>query len=583
MIIIENKMKKFFLILWVLLIFIDYIICDKIHYTNLRNRFNKNVANRTTYQIVLPVSEKITLIETQGLVNTTSSSHDAATDEENDDRDYVSKDDLIKNSNDLHRRLHLNSGSSWNKSGSRLEKSNNRRNSYHTVTSTTTSPKKPNYSPELIKKFLSKFPVDRNDEIFSDPSFQDKLNEIAKLSYQITTEPTLDDNDDEDLVQAQNTNINAAEEKYASHYNDNRYNKFQNANNNPYNDKNGWVTLDAIPWSTSKVSKWHPNKNINQRPTYGHVQPVSPNWPDDLSSVPYQPSRPPHPQNNFDPFSDDDYRPVHGYRPPKPSYSYDTETPSKPSWSSFADNRPHTYGQKPNTDYYTHRPPAYSYGYSDNNYSPSNNYDSQYKPSHWNEDIITDGQPSRFPEKQSYQPRPQPPSPTPPPHSYYNQHPSSYPSNGNGEWVLISTTKGYHFPTKYGKRAIALTNSDSSASASQQQSSITAASTSSNVQSVQISVLPKGGMNSTNTTTSHDGIIEVDASNESVEESVMTTTLSPTTTKKPKQVKLRRKKLTRKKIPLSSRQKDSTAVLAAVGAGMVPATVAMLMPMVMGR
>lgn len=31
-------------------------------------------------------------------------------------------------------------------------------------------------------------------------------------------------------------------------------------------DRNGWVTLDAIPWSKSKISKWQANTPTTSRP-----------------------------------------------------------------------------------------------------------------------------------------------------------------------------------------------------------------------------------------------------------------------------------------------------------------------------
>lgn len=35
------------------------------------------------------------------------------------------------------------------------------------------------------------------------------------------------------------------------------------AHHHPFDDKNGWVTLDPVPWSSSKISKWHPNMEIH--------------------------------------------------------------------------------------------------------------------------------------------------------------------------------------------------------------------------------------------------------------------------------------------------------------------------------
>lgn len=64
---------------------------------------------------------------------------------------------------------------------------------------------------------------------------------------------------------------------------------------NAHEDKKGWVTLDAIPWSKSKISKWQANPT-SQRP-WPEVKP----WDKDNTAKPWQsdpyPSRPTYESN----------------------------------------------------------------------------------------------------------------------------------------------------------------------------------------------------------------------------------------------------------------------------------------------
>lgn len=50
--------------------------------------------------------------------------------------------------------------------------------------------------------------------------------------------------------------------------------------NHPFDDNRGWITLDPVPWSTSKVSKWKPNHAGDRPWMYGPPQQAtsSPLW-----------------------------------------------------------------------------------------------------------------------------------------------------------------------------------------------------------------------------------------------------------------------------------------------------------------
>lgn len=64
-------------------------------------------------------------------------------------------------------------------------------------------------------------------------------------------------------------------------------NKYFGTNAN--DERNGWVTLEAIPWSKSKISKWQANTNP-QRPW-----PEMKIWNKPNSEKPWDPNRPSRP------------------------------------------------------------------------------------------------------------------------------------------------------------------------------------------------------------------------------------------------------------------------------------------------
>ncbi|KAL0266748.1 UNVERIFIED_CONTAM: hypothetical protein PYX00_009204 [Menopon gallinae] len=193
--------------------------------------------------------------------------------------------------------------------------------------------------------------------------------------------------------------------------------------NHPFEDNKNWVTLETVPWSTSMVSKWQPN-----------VQPTHP------SPSSFEPPSQPHRPSEDKPWH-------YG--------SMSTSQPTLQTWT-------------------THRPAPVTTNYG--SYTPvaSSNFP-QHKPSsQWgigNNDIITDNRPTNFPignggyqsfhgstqNFHSHSPSYQEAQHTMTTHQVtrptrypsINKHPSTYPDTGNGEWVLLSTTKGYSVPSGY--------------------------------------------------------------------------------------------------------------------------------------
>lgn len=426
--------------------------------------------------------------------------------------------------------------------------------------------KKNSYSPSLLKKFIK----DYSDKIKNaDESTRNALKEIEKMNKKQT-------NADEEVTtdRMDFSSDDEIEQKY-NKWNDRHSHKPQ-SQTNPYNEKDGWVTLEAVPWSSSKVSKWYPNNNkFSHKNSYDSPLSHQPSYEDDDDRYHNNFPKPRPPPNYHDEFNDDyaDDNPTL-----KPVYtSYDTHRPSQ------SNNRPqYSWSQNQNTGYEqrpTYKPrPQYDYAqstsnshshhqspYDDDRHDLNDYYDiDRNTPKPWSQDIITDNRPSNFPYRS---PLKRPHSSDREPDSKYR--PFSHPDTGNGEWILVSTTKGYQTPKRNGKRALNFTNIQANDLLSHH--------------SVKLTVLPP--KNNTFSydrkpmTLSHGGMLEVESSFESVEDSAALSNSG----NKPLVVK---KHKVYRNVPMTkgiTTSNDGPAMLAAVGAGMIPATMAMLMPMVLGR
>lgn len=321
--------------------------------------------------------------------------------------------------------------------------------------------------------------------------------------------------------------------------------------NHPFDDRKGWVSLEPVPWSVAKISKW------NSR--YKPQESAKPTWMDNYGSNNYQSSSSnynsyknpykPRPTNNY-------YNDQNNYYMEEPSNNgfYDRNTNVKPSYSS---------------PYYVQKLQVQT----------SMDYPGQMnKISHKDEedcahygDIITDGLPANFPD---------PPQMLDPNRRQSNSepHPASHPFSGEGEWVLLSTTKGYKYP-KHRSRERSL-NLDGDANSIGVH------------RSVRLTVLPPLKDSKVNMTTSHGGMLQVESTHHTVEEDRKQQLKKQK--QKVKQKPSRRpnrvmrlpnqvKAVTASAVTTRNNAPDSSAVLAAVGAGMIPATMAMLLPMAMSR
>jgi hypothetical protein len=332
----------------------------------------------------------------------------------------------------------------------------------------------------------------------------------------------------------------------------------------PYDDRDGWVTLESIPWSSSKISKWQSSNIGNKRPQWtkpsDHLEnrPLTQNWNSEKPSKPWE-------------------RPHHGDRPTdwkyekpvRPQY-LTSNRPTADSWSQESTHKPVPHLERPVGDYH---------------YKPSHDHHQQWVTSN-HPDIITEGTPENWPvpihrpggtgsfkpwtsaatdhthkvqhdDDYKYESNRRPPTPV----VYHDGgRPQNYPENGEGEWVLLSSTKGYSLPIRHHSYQRALTLNPKPITSTR---------------SVKLTVLP--ALNGTaNTTTSHGGLLEVESTFQSVDEAQRDHVLKRTDNDtKPVNVRI---------VSGPVQQKGSRrAVLAAVGAGMLPAAMALLVPMMLGR
>lgn len=366
------------------------------------------------------------------------------------------------------------------------------------------SAKKVVYSPILLKKFMKEYTEKLKN---ADISTKNAIQKIHEKIYEQQQTSNENKNDHSELPLEFDKSIEEMEQKYnLNGYNDNYNDDRRKRPSDPYKDRDGWVTLEAVPWSSSSVSKWYPHGNEDEtrrRPSAHSVRPYN-NKPD---KFPYHDD------------VDEDY-----YHRPKPSY-VDRDRPSV--YSAWTKPQSMNSNSRP-------RPKPYQFGESS---FGSNKYYDHDRDSHsnrpWNSggEIITDNRPSEFPSE-SHRPH------------YHDEdhfnaassnHHSSFqdrPNEGNGEWVLISTTKGYQMAggnnrRQPGKRA--LDSSDT------QSGTIVKVPRSMRMhKALKLTVLPaedpdKNSTFSTDsskkkqTTTIHGGMVEIDATHQSIEDDVRAT------------------------------------------------------------
>lgn len=292
---------------------------------------------------------------------------------------------------------------------------------------------------------------------------------------------------------------------------ENYFDNMERKNRRPPNKQNnGWVSLEAVPtYSSAKIYKWnsYSQKYKPNRPSYGQTE-----WEDEDEYNNQRPYDSTYSESNFN-----DDRPY--------------QLPPKPFSSHFPNQRPTAY--KPHNE----PPPSPqrpSYDYEDERY---------YAPKKPWSDVVTDNRPSNFPAEPNQG------------HGYAysfkdkKDHPDTYPTSGNGRWVLVSTTKGKQAHRNQ-KRNRAL----------QEPASV----------STVLHVIPS--RNSKNITTHNGEVIEVAKHSGRGHSFAPTFHTSTNTTKK-----------INRRVQIMPAQDTTGPVFAAVGAGLIPATLSLVAPMVLGR
>ncbi|XP_035777666.1 uncharacterized protein LOC118458852 [Anopheles albimanus] len=608
--------------------------CETIHFTNSPHSILAS-KNFTTYEIEVPGAKPITIIEA------TDPYRAMVSDGELDSREALD-----------HQRIPSPTTSFHTSTGIRVTKPIGE-SSLLEGSPAGGSSRKTLYSPELLNKFLKEYSEKLRN---ADSLTRKRLNEITKITSGKPEEPEessnrrpivrgedrigtaepaseeedeaktedeliFDETNERNVMALGSSNKRWYQESPSHYHQQQQQQQQQHQNHHPWNVKDGWVTLEAVPWSESKVSKWHAANGADgtkkQRPTGADAywnggvdgeesdgsryKPIAAIYPTGSSTIGassyYQGELP------GGDYSAEDYggygviknrpktngvrqtttpatQPDSLYNRRRPVVTLYSERPDGPQVDRWYEGPQATVATVPSADPYEAMKAYHHHHHHHNPHGAS--------PGTAHRDIITDGRPPNFPKfnpEQQHAADAYGSSVTSP-----NQRPVSYPDRGNGEWVLISTTKGYQYPKRrHGQRAITFSPA-----------------TSTSHQSVKLTVLPM--KNALDMTTSHNGLIEVSTSTQTVEDAVKEQqqhnkrkgTTPPATSAEvgiSNAIPARRKQ--KKKQPLAAATapgggsfslmhrrdaaQDSSAVLAAVGAGMVPATMAFLAPMVLGK
>ncbi|XP_026298530.1 uncharacterized protein LOC100578345 isoform X3 [Apis mellifera] len=314
------------------------------------------------------------------------------------------------------------------------------------------------FNPDVLNKFLEEYASKIKG---STEKYQRYPFRIVKPSEPLPLEvdeqqttvrsPIIDHQEQNTKYEEEAINSTSTEDGLAGILNDTiKRNKYYGANS--YDDRNGWVTLEAIPWSKSKISKWQATPST-QRP-WPEVnkpwdKPGKP-WTSDYSVRPiyennkpwYEKPKPSWPENgqNDKPAWQKPNRPSPYYTEKPEETQAQKWPPERPSWNKYTD-RPSL-----NTDIITDNRPA--------NFPSNWNRPQPTKPSYQYLDRYPDkyqGEEGNdwhdFPTRLEDRPTPRPTTTERPTafshYQYVNNHPQSYPGNGDGQWVLLSTNRGY--------------------------------------------------------------------------------------------------------------------------------------------
>ncbi|XP_076656234.1 uncharacterized protein LOC143360921 isoform X2 [Halictus rubicundus] len=314
------------------------------------------------------------------------------------------------------------------------------------------------FNPDMLNKFLEEYVSKIKGSTEKYPKYPFRVVKPAEpLLLEVdesTTQSTSATHEHETNYDANVENTTSAEDALSQALNDTlKRNKFYGANS--YEDRNGWVTLEAIPWSKSKISKWQATATT-QRP-WPEAKPwekpgMGKPWASDYAVRPiYENNKPWYQEKPTEiPWQKLTSRPTY-YSDKNEENQAQKWPPERPSWNKYTD--------RPNSDIITDNRPA-------NFPSTWNRPPQPTKPSYQFIDRYTDKNQAEenndwhdFPPNR-YEDRPRPTTERPgfSQYQYVNNHPQSYPGNSDGQWVLLSTNRGY---SKSRQRSIKIDSSPS--------------------------------------------------------------------------------------------------------------------------
>lgn len=546
---------------YVVVLLSGVVFGETVHFTNSQSQLERSSnahggRELRTYQLDVPGSSPITIVEAEPWKG----------DDSRQERS-MSRDSSAINYSDRRTKDYLVPGSTHEKDLTQSAKENGDARCFGSSCDNFEGSKKTVFSPELINKFLKEYA----DKIKNaDQKIKDRLKQMEITSLN-------SDGMKSDKIYEKNQFKDNLSFKIQQDGNNRRLSQWDEIDakkhKHPYEDPEGWVALEAVPWTRSKISKWQANAYKISKPpsnnnfnSYGGDRDPPQNT--DRFSSNYG-----NPESEYSNF---EVKPVSSYYNfPKPAMNserpqyessqedndWPSEVPSKPSWEKPSQNRPYQYEPEPERRPQPRPDCDHEHHHQAVPYEDSRRVSSQ----HYEQGgIITDGKPGGFPSSgySSYKKKDmQYAKPTEVSYTEEQklEHPQSYPSKGNGQWVLLSTTKGYKFPKNRQRSLSVIPNALTSH------------------RTVRLTVLPAVTGSKENMTLSHGGLLEVEPSFHSVDESKILYERQRrinNTTMKPKK---------KRRVLATNATPDSAAVMAAVGAGLVPATVAMIMPLVLGR
>ncbi|XP_051164860.1 uncharacterized protein LOC127283809 [Leptopilina boulardi] len=446
------------------------------------------------------------------------------------------------------------------------------------------------FNPDVLNKFLEEYASKIKSTTERNYKYPFRvMSEEKPTNFGINIDGPLE----KEIISSETVvNLNSSQGHFSDLNDTSKRNSYWSGSNS-HDDRNGWVTLDAVPWSKSKISKWQANNPTSQRPwpdakpwdkpntgkpwqsdytsrpTYENNKPwLKPNWQEQSGEKPWLLDRPKPSQS---------MRPIIDRYEENPEQAQTWPPENKPSWNRYPDK------YRPTGDIITDERPS--------NFPNSWDRPQLTKPSYTfpdrytikNEDETGNWKTQNYNDRyDKYRPSDSNDRPNFSQYQYLNDRPSSHPSSGDGEWILLSTNRGY---SKSRQRSIkidsikpeslTIVNGTKIQNNSKMDDNDPPVPVLTSRRQVRLTVLPS--VNGTNTTTSHGGLLEVERTFKTVDQSQK----EYENNRKSKLQQTLMKRPIRNTI--YNGNPSNSAILAAVGAGMLPATMAMMIPMMLGR